>query len=653
MKLKSSEAIRVPKVLATFVTALGVSLVYWLTLAPSVLGGDAGELIAATSAGGVLHPPGYPLYSLLGRLFLVFPTGEAAWRMNLFSSVAAVCAAVMVQRACARWSGSAWAGVCAASFFAFSPVVWEHSVGAEVFALHHVFVAALLWLAVLYADTAAPRWVWIGALVAALGMSHHHTILFFAAPLGLWPLLRQPAYWLKSRRLLLLLGIGLIGLSPYMILFWRSPDIPVTWGDWTSLGGFWRHFTRAEYGSFQLASSELSHSGGWGWRLIAWLRFEGAGLYWGGFCLVGIGLVSVWREQKWRALAVGSLLTVAVYVLLFNWLANLSTEDALPYSVLTRFWTAPHLIFCVWMGLGLSRLFHAHPKRLFCSALMLSLIPLSMNWQVASRRGVMEFAEYGTAWLAPLPAGAVLLMRGDLIVNTVSYRYYTQNFRSDLRVLDLERMTYPWFKQILDRTQPKLVVPGDRYHPHASNTYSLAALIDANPQLGPWFVAGDLSEHEMAALPGWTLRPFGMGWHLVPPGERFDFEAWWMMSGQALPQYEIPSVLRQATDAWARAVADDYYEARNRRGIATLTVAGLQDNSPVILHRAIEAFEAAAENARTPARVYKNVGIAWQRLEGSDPEAMNQAIEAWQRYLELEDGSDPQAAIISEWLQDR
>ena len=158
MGLSLSGVTRIPHpdrsdLIATLVTAIGTLVVYLATLAPTVVGGDAGELVTGTACGGALHPPGYPLYTLLGKLFLCLPFGEPALRMNLFSAICGVAAAVMLQRAAARWSGSPWAGVLAAAWFAFSAIVWEHAVGAEVFSLHHVFVAALLWIAVAYAQS--------------------------------------------------------------------------------------------------------------------------------------------------------------------------------------------------------------------------------------------------------------------------------------------------------------------------------------------------------------------------------------------------------------------------------------------------------------------------------------------------------------------
>src|SRR4051812_25969512 len=41
-------------------------VVYCLTVQHSVPTGDSGELIAAAYTAGIAHPPGYPLYMLLG-----------------------------------------------------------------------------------------------------------------------------------------------------------------------------------------------------------------------------------------------------------------------------------------------------------------------------------------------------------------------------------------------------------------------------------------------------------------------------------------------------------------------------------------------------------------------------------------------------------
>lgn len=61
--------------------------VYLMTLAPTVYVGDSGELIAASYTLGIPHPPGYPLFTILGKIFITFiPIGSIAYRVNLLSA---------------------------------------------------------------------------------------------------------------------------------------------------------------------------------------------------------------------------------------------------------------------------------------------------------------------------------------------------------------------------------------------------------------------------------------------------------------------------------------------------------------------------------------------------------------------------------------
>jgi hypothetical protein len=53
--------------LAIFAVALAI---YWATLARDVIPADAGEFQLAAALLGVPHPPGYPLYTLIGHLFI-------------------------------------------------------------------------------------------------------------------------------------------------------------------------------------------------------------------------------------------------------------------------------------------------------------------------------------------------------------------------------------------------------------------------------------------------------------------------------------------------------------------------------------------------------------------------------------------------------
>ena len=79
--------------------ALTALAIYLVALTPSLsyLSPDGSELATIPSLLGLAHPPGYPLYIWLGKLFSLLPLGDVAFRMNLMSASSAAFA--MARRA--------------------------------------------------------------------------------------------------------------------------------------------------------------------------------------------------------------------------------------------------------------------------------------------------------------------------------------------------------------------------------------------------------------------------------------------------------------------------------------------------------------------------------------------------------------------------
>jgi len=75
--------------IAVFLVTLGI---YVKTMAPTVAFWDCGEFIATAYTMSVPHPPGSPLYVLLGRIFSLIPIGEVALRINFMSALSSALA---------------------------------------------------------------------------------------------------------------------------------------------------------------------------------------------------------------------------------------------------------------------------------------------------------------------------------------------------------------------------------------------------------------------------------------------------------------------------------------------------------------------------------------------------------------------------------
>ena len=144
-----------PVLVGVVVWAASLGL-YLSTLAPTLTWGyektgvDGGELLAAAKTLGVPHPPGYPTYTLLLRLFVtVVPVGDFAYRGNLLSAVLASGSVVLLYCATLRLCrclrpdspNVAWVAgpALGATVFAASPLFWSQSVMVEAYAMFVLF----------------------------------------------------------------------------------------------------------------------------------------------------------------------------------------------------------------------------------------------------------------------------------------------------------------------------------------------------------------------------------------------------------------------------------------------------------------------------------------------------------------------------------
>ena len=190
------------KIAAVLAFTASGALYSW-TAAPDLGLVDSAELALAAATGGIAHPPGVPLFLLVGRVFAAVPLAEPVRMLNLMSAffVAAAVAGVLVVtervltllRGGTPWRRLAAAQVAAAAFAtAWNP--WEWSSVTEVYALNLAFSAGLLLLAAQIAlrRTGEPPPLHIGrrmalfGLLLGLGLGNHLTLLAVALPALVW-----------------------------------------------------------------------------------------------------------------------------------------------------------------------------------------------------------------------------------------------------------------------------------------------------------------------------------------------------------------------------------------------------------------------------------------------------------------------------------
>ncbi|WP_134355981.1 glycosyltransferase family 117 protein [Flavobacterium psychrophilum] len=197
----------------TFFIAL---IVYSLTVEPTMSFWDCGEYIATAAKLEVGHPPGAPLFQMIGAFFAMFAIDNQhvalmVNMMSVFSSAFTILfmfwsTSIILRKVVSRFSdpslkdeqakqinqtnsivilGSSFVGSLA---FTFSDSFWFNAVEAEVYAMATLLIALLFWLGLRWEEEMhTPRgnkWLLIISLVVGLSFGVHFMALLTIPSIG-------------------------------------------------------------------------------------------------------------------------------------------------------------------------------------------------------------------------------------------------------------------------------------------------------------------------------------------------------------------------------------------------------------------------------------------------------------------------------------
>ena len=545
-----------PPYLAAACAGAGVFLLYALTLAPAPTWWDTGEYIATAYTLGLPHPPGNPLFVVVGRAWsiLLAPLGlPPAVRINLLAAATSAGASffffliahrTLVQLRGAGREALIGAGVAVVvSATAFT--VWSQSnTNEKVYTISLLIAAAVSWLMVRWRDRGHdPRSVTLvvfAVYLMALGATSHLMSVLPAGAVLVFICLTRPR-WLVHPRFLSWCGAAVIvGLSFNFFLPVRAAQRPeINEGD-PVCGGVVEAavaiYTNGAAGCPALAASlrrdqytkppvttrmaPFSHQllnffqyFDWQWsrgldpdeppsrsRLPFTLLFLALG---------GVGLFTVWRgDGKTGAYFVvfAATLSVAlVFYLNFRLGYSLAPEvtGERTHEVRERdyFFLLFFALWGVMAGLGLARCWlwlgdRMGSLRNASPVLAIAAIPFFLNLGWANRAGDYAARDWAYDLLNSTEPYGVLFTNGDNDTFPLWYLQEVEEIRQDVTVVVVQYLFTEWYaKQLRERTEPgrqRLFVPVEGL-PYA----------DRDPPAGP-VVA--LTDQELATVGDGPLR---------------------------------------------------------------------------------------------------------------------------------------------------
>ena len=417
---------------------------------------DSAELTTAAYNLDAAHPPGYPLFILLGKLFTLIPIGSIAFRTNLLSCAAAGLTIFVIFKIIRKLGLTALSSFTAVLVIAFSYSFWLYAITAEVYALNNLFAVSLIYLTLLWAqiriDTPkqAITILYLIAFFFGLGLTNHLSLLILVP--GIFYLI-----WMvdKSSLFFHLPKLGLLfllGLLPYtfMIFAAAKPHYPL-FGIVPDKTRLYEFITRVDYGGLLSAgpSENPTFEG-----IVNLFSFH-LKLLFSRFTPLAPLLalyfvfVSLMRKQK-VFIFLSILLIISTLVFPLFALRGATAADLHSQGVIERFSLLGQVILGIvflvslYALLAQSRLHNKEPLYQI-TTLLLALILLVSNFSNVNKRNYALAKNYALNILNQVEPGSIIFSSDDMSVFSLLYFVNVEHLKPDISLINtnfLENVFY-------------------------------------------------------------------------------------------------------------------------------------------------------------------------------------------------------------------
>lgn len=431
--------------LAIFIIPL---LVYLFSMPLTVALEDDGIFIMSSYFNGVSHPPGYPLHSLLGKLFTLIPVSTVAARVHALSSFFGALTCVILWLLINDLLKNKLIAYVGALSFAFSTTFWSQAIIAEVYTLNTFFFFSLfylLWkikqLETTNATDKSRQLIYFSAFIFGLSLCNHWPLILLSSAslfILIWPSLKaSPSVLFKS------LPFIIAGLLPYAWMVYNSQTNPIISfaGPIDSWQILVKYIARTGYADIDSSSSAgLADKFNF---LIFYLQELVKQFTYLGFLFVVLGLYAQFKyfqKPLIYALFVGFFGNSFLLLLLLNF-----DFEILNSAIMSVYFLISYGIASLWLSAGLYHCYILLPKNISSSlstskifaiacSLLVTLIFVS-NLSSNYRHNYDWASRYAHTVLNSLAKDSVLFLEGDISVGAIGYTSLIESVRPDVKLL--------------------------------------------------------------------------------------------------------------------------------------------------------------------------------------------------------------------------
>ncbi|MDA3793482.1 MAG: DUF2723 domain-containing protein, partial [Elusimicrobia bacterium] len=435
------------------VTALVIFLIYFFTTNSTVsFYRDSGELITSAYTLSIAHSPGYPLYMILGKLFItllgVFGVNPA-YSMNIFSAFAGAAGIFFIIAALYEITDNIYVAEFAGLITAFTYVNWMLAVVAEMYSLSLFFGAFLFFLMIKKKYT-------LFSFIFALSLGSHLSILFAVIPMAAALYLFMPAFKRVPFKSVVLYFIA--GIAVYAYLPLRAQAAPfINWGDPSDFKRFIEVVSRSSYGhTLDLVSREVTLAQVYIPQLKVFFTALFRDITLPGLVLSGFGIYYGFKNFRFRKI---SFVLAGIFMLTGPYFLYLARMPLNPHAnaIVEVGYIFPELALAFFAGTGL--LFIVKKLKfisrwVYGASLLIILYGIFNIYPKANKKNLHFADDYAYNILNTAEKNSIIIMRRDHTMFALWYKSYVENFRPDVKVLSKGLLSAKWYRDKLNNDFP-------------------------------------------------------------------------------------------------------------------------------------------------------------------------------------------------------
>ncbi|MEJ2697623.1 MAG: DUF2723 domain-containing protein [Candidatus Sulfobium sp.] len=424
-------------------------LIFLISLCPTIYVGDSSLFAAASFSLGSAHPPGYPLFIILGKLLTFLPLGNVGLKVNLVSAISGALTCLMVFKVSMELTESRPASWAAALICGISPIFYTESIKAEAYSLNSFLAMIVFYLGIrIIKGKDIFRSSLLAFFLIGLGMGNHHTIGF----MGLIVLFPLAMRWqeLSVRWAIFGFLLFLLGFSVYLFLYLRSLAMAdhgglILYSHTGTLKDFLRVFFRQDYkgGSTPLTLERTLSFGS------AWLYGLRNSLYYVAFWSVKpvlpfllIGFIGL--RKRLRILAYFGFSGIVWFLLLGKLVFSGPKLNLAGTEVVSVYFLPAVPILYSLISVGFAETLSFIRRRRWSTLIgfgsyAVAVLPFVFLPYTVGQYGLSNNVicyTYGRDMLMSLPEKSLLMNHGDNSMFTAFYMKGVERLRDDVLVMD-------------------------------------------------------------------------------------------------------------------------------------------------------------------------------------------------------------------------